>query len=439
MTKTNGFNKFINTLLNSLFGVILFVVSVLVFHMPYEIAIIPRVAGLLPILQNACGAILIICFLLLYISKPHYFKDIWFLILAAAFLAVLIYSTSINQVDMQGAMSDSGLFALFNILILAIFIKVNPKRYLFIFYIIYLVVSIANTYTVFSTAGVGMWHDWQTYLDPTYSLVGNFNLGIMFAMPMLIAGTVWSSKYGRWLKPINYLVGMSLIAMAIKCSSDTQLIVYGLTILIMILNDLMHAAKGLYKILRIFNAAVLFAIDFIIFFVTVVLNRMDFFAKIGYDGDFHGRRNIWNIAKSWIVEKPVFGNGVETLDYTASKWMPYTDAGHAHCFFLEVPYQTGLVGSVIFLAMVVVAIIAILRAKNIHIKWLTGSLMAVTFMAGIVESYPMVFMIIVIALCYYIAVKDRDEAAEDAVFDEKVRARFKATQERKKTRYKQDV
>lgn len=435
MVRKNILENFMTSLLNSLFGVIIFVLSLLAFNMPYEFAIVPKVAALLPIFQRGCGALLIICFVLLYGSRLRVFRDNWYLLALAGFLAVLIYSTVINQVDLPGALSDSGLFALANGLLFAVFLKVNPRRYLLILFFVYFLINIANTYTVFATAGRGMWHDWQGYMDPTYSLVGNYNLGIMYVMPMAIAGTVWASKYGRWLQILNYIAIIMSMVMAWKCSSDTQLIIYGLMIVVLFLNDIMHAFKGLYMVLRIFNSAVFIAIDLVLFYLVVMANKAAFIAKIGYEGDFHGRYNIWEVSKSWILQKPIFGNGVETLDYTASKWMPYTDAGHSHCFFLEVPYKTGIVGTVIFAIMLVLVIIAIFRARNIHVKWLLSAMLGLTYLAGIVESYPVVFMITVLSLCYYIAHSDRDEAIEAEQFKQRINARYRRTEERKKTRY----
>ena len=44
-------------------------------------------------------------------------------------------------------------------------------------------------------------------------------------------------------------------------------------------------------------------------------------------------------------------------------------------------------------------------------------------------------MILVLALCYYIASSDRDEAIEEESFRRRIDARYRRTEERKQTRY----
>lgn len=427
----NGVTKFTTSLLNSFFGVILFVVSCAAFFLPYEIRIVPQIAELLPKVQLVCCGILIICFLLLYASCVRVFRDNWMLWASVIFIALLIYATYINYADMGSALSDKGLLALANLLLFAVFFKVNPKRYLLIFYFIYLIFMAANNYSVFATWGTGMWNEWQTYLDDTYSLVGNYNLGIMYAMPVFITGSVWASKYGRWLEIINYLACFSCIWMAFKCHSVAQIIAYVVVLFVFILNDIMHAAPGFYKFLQIFNSAVLMIAVTILFFCIVVFEKLELLEKLGFDGDFHGRRAIWNNSMELIAQKPIFGNGVETIGTTASKFAE-TQAAHSHCFFLEVPYLTGIVGTVIFIAMIVICIIAVFRAKNIHTKWLLSALMGTTFLAAVVESYPTVFMIIVPGLVYYIAKKDREEELEK---EEILAAAERAAAERQRPQY----
>ena len=184
----NSVERATRTVLNSFAGIVIFIVSILAFYLPYEIRIIPAVENILPYIRSICGGLLIIAFLFLYCSRVRVFRDNWYLWAALAFFGILVLSTKQNDVYMEGVLSDGALTGIFFVLAVAVFFKVNLKKYLLITFFIFLVFCIANTYTVWAYYGVGMWVEWQSYRDTYYTLIGNYNGGIEIVIPMAICG-----------------------------------------------------------------------------------------------------------------------------------------------------------------------------------------------------------------------------------------------------------
>ena len=142
----NTFEITIRKILDSAAGILLFIVSLAAFYMPYEIRIIPAVAQALPMARYILSGLLLIAFFLLYGSSLTVFRGNWALWAAAGFVGVLIFSTVMNGGDLEGALGTYGLAGLFLVMDIAVFFKVNPKKYLLIAFFLLLLVNIANTY-----------------------------------------------------------------------------------------------------------------------------------------------------------------------------------------------------------------------------------------------------------------------------------------------------
>ena len=387
-------------ILNSPFGILLFIVSMAAFYLPYEIEIIPAVVAALPAIRIVCGSLLIICFMVLYCSSLTVFRNNWYLWALVLFLGVLAYSTYYNDADMASFLGKKALTSLFFVLDIAVFYKTNMKRYLLISFFWFLLINIANTYTVFHYWGIGLWEEWQVYRSPLISLVGNYNGGMEFAVPMAVCGSAWAHRYGKWLDIVNYAAMAMCLVMAFKCDSLTQQMVYAAIIFFMILGNIAMASKGFTKFLKIFHPIVAVVIDFGLFIVLVLMRNASWLAKIGIDTNFHNRRHVWDMAIEWIHARPILGSGLETVGVKSSKIVGYA---HCHCWYLEIPYMTGIIGSVAALLMLVAVIVALMRLKHYRLRYILTAMMFSFGLSLLMESYGVPYFVVVLGLIYYIA------------------------------------
>lgn len=392
------------SILNSFAGIILFLVSFAAFYLPYEIRIIPDVARVLPVVRYVCAGILVIFFFLLYISTLTVFRNNWALWAALGFVLVLIFSTMMQHGDMENALGTHGLAGFFLVMNIAVFFKANPKKYLLIAFFLLLLINIANTYTVLEYCvrqGIGMWETYGEYRNSLYSLIGNYNGGIEYVMPMAICGSAYAMRYGKWLEILNYAALLMSLYMAIRCESLTQIIAFAAIMGFMVLGDIAMVSDGFARFLKIFFQPVVFVgIDFAVFISVVVINQTNWVQRLGIDPDFHNRRHIWNMSMEWIRTNPIWGSGQESVMEEAGKLSGYA---HSHCTYLEIAYKTGFVGTVFVILMLAAAVIAIYRNRHGRVSYILTVLLFLFGLACVAETYPMVYVLLCLGLIYYTA------------------------------------
>ena len=404
----NKVEQITTKILNSVFGMLLFVISMAAFYLPYEIRIIPVVEQYLTPVRYVCAGLLFLALLFLYCSSLTLFRSNWALLAAIGFVAVLIFSTKMNGGDMESALGTYGLAGVFLLMDIAVFFKVNPKKYLLIAFFLLLLANVANTYTVYHYWGVGMWETYGVSRNTFYSLVGNYNGGIEYVMPMALCGSAYAHRYGKWLEILNYAAMLMSLIMAVKCDSMTQEIAFAGILAFMLVGDIAMIFKGFAKFARVIcTPVILIAVDFVVFISVIVLNKSNWVASLGIDPDFHNRRHIWNMSMEWIQANPIWGSGQETVAVEASKITGYA---HSHCTYLEIAYKTGFVGVVCLLLMLAAVIVALYRNHHDRVRYIMSGLLFVFGLAAIAETYPMVCVMLCLGLIYYIAKNTNDTA-----------------------------
>jgi len=399
-------------ILNSFLGMILFIVSLAAFYLPYEIRIIPEVERVLPTVRYICAGLLIIAFFMLYISRLRVFRDNWALWAGVGFVLVLIFSTQMNGGDMESALGTHGLAGVFLVMDIAIFFRVNPKKVILMAFLIFLLVNVVNTWTVFAYClrdGQGMWETYGMYRNSFYSLVGNYNGGIEYVLPMAICGSAYSMRYGKWLEIFNYAAMLMSLVMAISCDSLTQIIAFAVIMGFMVLGDIAMLSDGFARFLKIvFQPVIFVGLDLAVFVSVILLNRTNWVARLGIDPDFHNRRHVWNMSMDWIAANPIWGNGQESVAVEAGKITGYA---HSHSTYLEVAYKTGFVGSVFMILMLAAAVVAIYRSRHSRISYIMTIMLFVLGLASVSETYPMVYVMLCLGLIYYVA-KNTNESVD---------------------------
>ena len=397
----------INKILNSALGVVIFILTMVSFYLPYEVEICPQVLMVLPYFRYATGILILIAFFVLYISRTRVFRDNWYLLAACLFIGVLIWSTFRNYGDTQGVLGKYGLTSIFAILNMAVFLRVNPKRYLLIAFFWYLILNIANTYCLFHFWGVGLWEEWGVYRSELITLVGNYNGGVEFVLPMAVCGSAYAHRYGKWLEFVNYAAMIMSLAYALKCDSLTQIYVFATIMAFMVLGDICMISKGIAKVVRwILNPMVLIGSNALVYVTVIWLGRTQLFANLGIDTDFHGRRHIWDMAIDLIHQKPLLGHGLEDVNTVASKIYGYA---HSHSFFLHAHYMTGIVGTLLIVAMLVIVTISWFRVKNDRLAYVMSFMAGCLCLTNLFEMYTVPFFVYTLGIIYYIGKTDKPD------------------------------
>ena len=400
----NAVERVMNKILNSALGIVLFITTMAAFYLPYEAEICPPVLMVLPYFRQVCGALIIIAFFVLYISRLRVFRDNWYLIAAGAFIAVLIWSTYINRGDMEGVLGNKGLTAIFAVLNMAVFLRVNPKKYLLIAFFWYLLINVANTYCLFRFWGIGLWEEWGVRRNELITIVGNYNGGVEFVLPMAVCGSAYAHRYGKWLEYLNYAAMIMSLAMALKCDSLTQIAVFAAIMVFMLIGDICMIAKPIATVVRwILNPMVLVGANAMTYLLVIWLGRAQFFANIGIDTSFHGRRHIWDMAIYYIQQKPLLGHGLEDVNTVAGKIYGYA---HAHSFFLHTHYMTGIAGFFLIAVMLVLVVISWFRVRNDRVAYVMSFMMGCLCMTNLFEMYTVQFFVYTLGIIYYIGKTD---------------------------------
>lgn len=142
-----------------------------------------------------------------------------------------------------------------------------------------------------------------------------------------------------------------------------------------------------------------------IFFTIVVFRVQNYFKYfivdiLGKDLTLSGRTYIWDRTKDYILLKPIFGNGIEHYKLIQSHIFQV----HAHCQFLNILYQGGILGLISFL------IILISFGKKLYIyrKFEISKLLSISYFIWmfilIIDSYDVVdgYMYMTFVISYHV-------------------------------------
>jgi len=141
------------------------------------------------------------------------------------------------------------------------------------------------------------------------------------------------------------------------------------------------------------------------FFACVFLRNVPFLGSVienalGRDASFTGRTSIWDDAISWISEEPL-GTGY----FTASHSRLMNNAGwivnHAHDAYLDTMLKYGLLGSIIFIVLVVLAIKSLLSANDWRVRLsLSACLISFLFCGIFGELFNSGYFLVLYLCCY---------------------------------------
>ena len=116
---------------------------------------------------------------------------------------------------------------------------------------------------------------------------------------------------------------------------------------------------------KAFNIATYLVINAFYFFGIIIMRVQEYFAFIivdmlGRDLTFTGRIDIWDKALKAFLGSPVFGMG----EITSSESKALIGATHAHNYYLDLLYKSGIFGLVIFIAILIMCGVALYKCRG---------------------------------------------------------------------------
>lgn len=139
---------------------------------------------------------------------------------------------------------------------------------------------------------------------------------------------------------------------------------------------------------------------------------------LGRDLTFTGRTKIWDSALAAFAKSPVFGVG--EIENQASRDL--IGATHAHNYYLDLLYKSGLPGFLIFFAILIICGVALYRnRKNGKIPFIvSGAICAFMIMLQSEAYYNIYYFFSILTLAAFIpyALPKKDEDG-NFIFEEK--------------------
>lgn len=229
-------------------------------------------------------------------------------------------------------------------------------------------------------------------------LFGYRNNMVMMIMPAMIFSAVRSFKYYNRLSKSSWLIIISSVTSVFMAFSATGAI--GMIILCLVL---IMAMIGFMP--KIFNIATYIVFNVIFFFSIIIMRVQEMFAFIivellGKDLTFTGRTDIWDKSLSAFLSSPIFGVG--EIESQASRDL--IGATHAHNYYLDLLYKSGVFGFLIFMAILIICGISLYknRSNGKVVFVVSGALFAFMVMLQSEAYYNVYYFFSILSLASFI-------------------------------------
>ncbi|RGM20955.1 O-antigen ligase family protein [Eubacterium sp. OM08-24] len=246
--------------------------------------------------------------------------------------------------------------------------------------------------------------------------LGYRNNSIMLFFPAIIFSIVRSLRKYNKLTLSSFVitaVSFATVILAFSATSVIGMTVFTLFLLLALIN----------KMPNFLNIITYLAINIAYFFGVIILRLQEAFAFIivdmlGRDLTFTGRTKIWDSALAAFAKSPVFGVG--EIENQASRDL--IGATHAHNYYLDLLYKSGLPGFLIFFAILIICGVALYRnRKNGKIPFVvSGAICAFMIMLQSEAYYNIYYFFSILTLAAFIpyALPKKDEDG-NFIFEEK--------------------
>lgn len=240
-------------------------------------------------------------------------------------------------------------------------------------------------------------YEFNTFTENYF--LGYRNNSIMLIFPAMIFSVVRSLRLYDRLTVSSVLICAASTATVIFAFSATSVIGIAIFILFLFLALINWMPKFL-------NIVTYIAINIAYFFGVIILRVQEAFAFIivdmlGRDLTFTGRTNIWDSALEAFYKSPIFGVG--EIDNQASRDL--IGATHAHNYYLNLLYKSGVLGFLFFFAILVICGVALYKnRKNGKIPFVvSGALCAFMVMLQSEAYYNIYYFFSILTLSTFIS------------------------------------
>ncbi len=253
------------------------------------------------------------------------------------------------------------------------------------------IMCVANLVTVIlSKSGIGYYaHTWEYYL------MGLDNSHSFFIIPLLPAALLCAGER-RWPMWVQAAL-LALFTASVYITWSASGVV---AVSVFILLFLLWKLKGSW---RVCNIGMYYAAIAAIFLLVVVLQTTGWFSflirnVLHKDLTLSKRTPIWTAAIAYIRERPLLGGG--ELAYETARAL--LGGINCHNLYLQVPFDTGIVGSVVYLTLLGLVVKPLMRVRKSFGGYMLAAGLFAYLLVLEVESlvWPMPFYMLFI-LCYH--------------------------------------
>lgn len=253
----------------------------------------------------------------------------------------IVVASLLAEADTTAAFSS-----LVRIATIALFFYVYRDRFDAVIRTLYVVLGIlvlANFITIVAFPD-GMYVTGTTNLAYENWLLGFKNKHIVFYLPLLLITLLLYERDG--LSVDKVVLAAVIIASSLLTDSSTNLVCMA----VMVVLGVIPYFRRRYHVL---NASVYMVISLALFMLVVVLRFQEAFSflivdLLGKDLSLTNRTVLWDIALVQISERPIFGWGVQSINYLHLLYGSYSVVS-PHNQILEYAFQGGIIAVAIFL------------------------------------------------------------------------------------------
>jgi len=231
--------------------------------------------------------------------------------------------------------------------------------------------------------------------------LGHKNNVLSYMMPGILC-LCYKNYYKN--NKLNFLTWLYIIGVC-GCCVIGESISSMIAIAIVIISVLIAQNERFSKYINVKTALL---INFLFFVLVVVLRVQDIFSYFlvsltGKGLDMNGRTFIWDKGLFAILQHPIMGYGIESISNILAKYLLNNESFHN--VVVDLLYQGGIIGTFLFVMLLVVTNRTIDRCENVKIKNLCNAVFfasSINWMTQPVTKQRMLLIYIPILLSVYI-------------------------------------
>lgn len=266
--------------------------------------------------------------------------------------------------------------------------KINLFRSMSIFFSIMLII---NTITIVLYPN-GMYIRNVTGLKDNWFL-GYRNNHITYILPLYLSTIINSFLKYNYLSRKSKFISIILLILTFFTKSSTSILCMTLLTLSLLFN------KQIYVYIR---NLYIYVFSYIILYLSIIILRIqEIFSFLiqnilKRDLSFTGRTRIWDYMLNGIKETPFLGHGLEQSAIRYEKYKVW----HAHNQILEIIYETGLIGFLLFITNLSIALKELKKYWNYEIAKSLAAFLFIFFIMCLTEVYSYwYFFYIITTIC----------------------------------------